>query len=209
MLIFTGKPLPGYGILAAGGMSMDVREQKRALRAEIKKRAGLLDETYRRPADERILAAVTGWELWRRARSVFIYVSVDWEPDTRHLIAAALAEGKRVYVPRCCGRGQMHALRILSQDQLSPGAFGIPEPPEDAEPAPSDIDLTLAPCVTVSPTGARLGHGAGYYDRFLAGHYTVCACLCHGALLTAEIPVDEYDRPMDYVITERGIIKTH
>ena len=186
---------------------MQLGEQKKALRREIKTRAAVLSEEDRKNADRSMFAWITGWTLWRRAESVFAYVSMWREPDTRALIDAALKAGKRVYVPRCYGEGVMKALRISSLDELTPGLMDSPEPPESAEEAPEQIDLALIPCVAAGLDGARLGHGAGYYDRFLAGHETVTVCLCHADLLTEGIPMGEFDRRMDYVITENGIKK--
>ena len=68
---------------------------------------------------------------------------------------------------------------------------GIPEP-----------DLILVPCVAASPGGIRLGHGAGYYDRFLAEHSGKAVCLCFRALLRADLPMEETDIPMDLVISD-------
>ena len=99
----------------------------------------------------------------------------------------------------------MDAVRVFSWQDLSPGAYGIPEPAGD----PSDglfpsIDLAVVPCVCASRTGQRLGHGAGYYDRFLRAHPMPCLCLCFHALLLDDLPTEPTDFPMDAVITEEG-----
>ena len=180
------------------------RERKKELRREYKARGAALTPEYRERADRAIRAAVLNSGLWQRAEGVFLFVSLWAEPDTRGLIAAALAAGKRVYVPRCLDDRTMTAARLNSLTELSPGAFGIPEPPVRAETAaPGDIDLALVPCVTATAAGGRLGHGAGFYDRFLRGLDCPKLCLCYAKLLADELPTQEHDVRMDAVVSEK------
>ncbi len=180
-------------------------ELKRRLRRACGERAALLTEEYRREADRAIREKLTQTELWRNASGVFLYVSMWAEPDTRALIDTALREGKRVYVPLCCPDHVMKAVRIRSLSELRPGTLGIPEPPAgNGTAAPGDLDLAVVPCVTASKPGARLGHGAGYYDRFLTAFNCETVCLCYEQMLTETIPAEEHDVRMDCVLSERA-----
>ena len=69
-------------------------------------------------------------------------------------------------------------------------------------------DLMLVPALCCDRRGVRLGHGGGYYDRYLAGHSVYTACLCRERLLMEKVPADWNDFAVACVITERGIIKT-
>ena len=179
---------------------------KQQLRREYKAHGAKLTEEYREYADGAIRAFVLESEIWQKAASIFLYVSMWAEPDTRVLIETALREGKRVYVPLCCPDRVMKAVRIRSLDELHPGMLNIPEPPADNEAAkPGTLDLAVVPCVTATADGARLGHGAGYYDRFLRRHACPALCLCYGQLLADRLPMDEHDVWMDFVATEAGI----
>ncbi len=179
---------------------------KQQLRRAFKARGAALTSEYRAAADRAIRDAVLQSEAWRKADRVFLYVSMWAEPDTRALIDAALRAGKRVYVPLCCPERVMKAVRIQSLDGLRPGAMRIPEPPADGEAAePGTLELAVVPCVTAAPDGARLGHGAGYYDRFLNRHVCPTMCLCYGQMLADALPMDEHDVQMDFVVTESGI----
>ena len=181
-------------------------ETKQELRRAYKAFGAELTREYRAFADCAIRSYVLHSEAWQRAESVFVYVSMWAEPDTRALIDAALAAGKRVYVPLCCPDRTMKAVRIRSLDELRPGTLNIPEPPEENETAaPGELDLAVVPCVTATADGARLGHGAGYYDRFLHLHACPAMCLCYGQMLADALPMDEHDIRMDFVATEAGI----
>ena len=186
----------------------ELREKKKELRRQLRARAGTLDPAERSRADRAIREAVLASPAWQKAGSVFSYVSMADEPDTRALIDLALLDGKTVYVPRCYPGSVMKAVRIESLGALAPGTLGIPEPVDDSvSAAPGDIALALVPCVSASRDGRRLGHGAGYYDRFLARQHCRTLCLCYESLLSEEIPVDERDIPMDAVVTEKAIYR--
>ena len=181
-------------------------DEKKALRRAIRQRAAALTPEYRADADAAIRQAILNSEDWRSAGTVFVYVSMWAEPDTRALLVDALAAGKAVYVPLCRADRTLDAVRIRSLEELRPGMQGIPEPPEDGERAgETAIELALVPCMSVTRDGRRLGHGAGYYDRFLALHPCRTLCPCYEALLCGAIPTDEHDVRMDAVVTERGI----
>ena len=183
-----------------------VSAEKKALRRELRDRAAKLPEAYRRTSDAAIRRLILDFDAWRSARAVFVYVSMWTEPDTRELLQDALAAGKALYVPLCRPGGMLEAVRIRSVGELRPGTLSIPEPPEDGERAGEDtIDLALVPCVSAARDGRRLGHGAGYYDRFLASRRCRTICLCHEAMLCEDIPTDGHDVRMDAVVTENGI----
>ena len=180
--------------------------EKAALRRLLSEKANAIPLADRRTYSAAIAREVLRSSVWQKAGSVVLYLSMPTEPDTSALIAAAFAAGKRVCLPKCVDRHTMIAVPVADLNGLVPGGFGIPEPaflPEDT--APPQIDLTVAPCVGASENGGRIGHGAGYYDRFLAERHTFKLCLCFSELLTAGIPLGEHDIRMDAVVTETGV----
>lgn len=183
-----------------------IPEQKAALRRLIGERQAQLEASYLRDSDQRITAALLDMEEWKAANTVFLYLSVGREPDTHALLARAWQEGKRVVVPRCLKGGVMEARGIASLEGLVPKSFGILEP-DDSFPLvpPEEIDLVVTPCVAVDRRLHRLGHGAGYYDRYLPQVHCLVLCLCRGVSLLEEVPVDGLDVAVNGVITEDGL----
>lgn len=184
-----------------------MKEEKARLRQEIKVKTASLDERYLAESDAGIMRNVLSMPEFRDAGTVFAYLSVDRECDTRRIVEDLLKEGRRVALPRSRRGGAMDFAEY--DGTLAGGIFGIPQPPDTApavEPEPGDF--MLVPGLCCDRRGIRLGHGEGYYDRYLAGHSVVTACLCRDALLLEKVPKDWNDFAVCYVITEREIIKT-
>ena len=176
--------------------------EKKRLRAELLARRKALTEEYMRAAGESIQDKLLSSELYASVESIFVYVSMPEEPPTARIISRALAEGKNVYAPKCEGK-TMLAVRIRSINDLKPGKLGIPEPEIDGDIKTADeLGLIIAPCVAASEDGRRLGHGGGYFDRFLNQERENTVCLCFKELLCEDIPVDENDVRMKHIITE-------
>ncbi len=182
--------------------------EKQALRAICRNTARRLPADYRTSAGEGIARRVLASSAYARARTVFLYVSQPTEPDTLALIDRALQDGKRVCVPRCRRKPEMDAIVIHSRADLVPDALGIPAPAAGERADPAAIDLALIPCVAAGKEGARLGHGAGYYDAFLAGTAMIKWCLCFEQLLFSGIPMTPQDVFMDAVVTEAAMYFT-
>lgn len=154
--------------------------------------------------------ALFGLPVWQQAHTVLAFASLPDEPDTAPMLHQALAEGKRLLLPRVTGDGTMDWVEIPCLELLQRGAFGIPEPPADLPPVcpPADHTLALIPCLAVSPHGVRLGRGGGYYDRFLAHAKGERLLLCPSALILPEVPADSWDIPFapEEILTEKGTL---
>lgn len=144
-------------------------------------------------------------ELWKKAGTVFCFVSTAREPSTRPLLELALAQGKTLCVPRTGSEGFMEAVPLTSLEQLTPARFGLLEPaPGLPALAPERLELVVAPCLMAAPDGLRLGQGGGYYDRFLPRCHCPVVLLCPSALVQNDLPAEAHDRRADLVLTEQG-----
>lgn len=108
---------------------------------------------------------------FQRAESVMFYVSKDYEVNTREMIEEARKLGKRVVVPVAKPRKKGLILSEITdpKNQLHKGPFGIDEPKPEYIKAVSikDIDVLVVPGIAFDKKGNRIGHGVGYFDRFL------------------------------------------
>jgi 5-formyltetrahydrofolate cyclo-ligase len=127
------------------------------------------------------------------------------EVSTRDIVLDAFSQGKAVYVPYIYTVGGakskdkvMDMLKLRDQtdfDSLVPDSWGIPsldkgsvtqrgnalggagllrdaEAPSDALP---DLDLIFMPAVAFDQSRNRLGHGKGFYDRYLHKYHAATA----------------------------------
>ena len=120
---------------------------------------------------------------------------------------AAAADGKTLVYPVCLSKTEMIAVRPGPDDDAwTAGAFGIkePDPAKGEAVRPEDIDLVIAPCSSFDDKCRRLGMGGGYYDRYLPECTKArVIAVAYEVQRADEIPMEEYDKPVDAVITEK------
>lgn len=137
------------------------------------------------------------------AKTIMAYCAIAPEPDITPVLRRVLEQGKTLLLPRCEIDGVMTARVMRDLAELTSGAFGIMEPPDDSPVfPPEDIDLILVPGLAFDRFCCRLGRGKGYYDRFISGQRTMGVCGC----LLPRIPVEDHDKSMDAVMTENEIL---
>ena len=179
--------------------------EKAALRKKILEKTARLSDQYRLEAGREIAGLVLSTDEWRKSSGVMLYMSTLTEPDTSALISAAGSGKKEIFLPRCLPGYMLEAVPFHPGDTLKAGPYGIPEPCGAV--GTKVPDLIVVPCVCATPEGKRLGHGAGYYDRFLSESRAFKMCLCFEALLLSDLPVNETDVRMDMVVTEERLIR--
>lgn len=186
---------------------MDIFEKKAKVRQLASESAKNIDPQRAAEQDAAILRRLSDMPELREASSVFCYVSIGSEVNTRKLIPALIKSGRRVFVPRIDGE-DMSAVEIRSADELTPGALGIPEPAGDLPATPAaDIELALIPGVAFGEDGTRVGHGKGYYDRWLANFRGTKVALVREDELRPSVPVEEHDARMNAIITDTRTLR--
>lgn len=93
--------------------------------------------------------------------------------------------------------------------RLEPDIRGMmTPPPQEAEMEP---DILFVPLLAFDRQGHRLGSGAGYYDRTLhmlrSRKKIVTIGLAYSIQEFAEIPSLPHDQPLDWIVTEREVIR--
>lgn len=139
---------------------------------------------------------------------VMSYLPTYDEVDITLANSALEGRGITVAYPVCLEKGHMEAYVPESAEALLPGAYGIkaPDPACSRLVDPAEVDIVLVPCVAFDKARNRLGHGAGYYDRYLPRCGEVkCICVAFETQHLEHVTVDEHDRKIDMVITECAV----
>ena len=193
--------------LCSSFISRLTADRKKEMRQEIKKLSKAMSADERALSDRAVFENIVAMPEYKKAGTVFTYVSVDNEIDTRTLLERVLSDGKRLCVPLISGK-TMEIKEVSDLGILRAGTYNIPEPTKDAVPvSPDEIDLAVIPCVTCSKSGERLGRGGGYYDRFLKGYKGAAAAVCRECFMRDKIPLAEHDVNIPLVVTDRAVYR--
>ena len=149
---------------------MALHAAKRRVRDEVLARRAALTPAEHAAAGAAIVARMLALPSFQAARTVLLTLPFRDEWDTRPLVAAASAAGKRVVLPRVDLASRMLSLHVIAglERDVAPGYRGIDEPHAHLpHVAPGAIDWVLVPGVAFDLDGRRLGYGGGFYDRLL------------------------------------------
>lgn len=187
-----------------------ISEEKKAMRKHFREMREKMTAQYKRTLDVEIASRLLCSMEYMTAETLLIYAAKSTEIETRDIICAALALGKRVAVPKCCEEGVMRFYVINSLDDLQEGFKGIyePDPQMCAELRDYDKSLCVVPALSYDPRGQRLGFGGGYYDRFLCDYKGITAGLCYQSFIKWDIPTEPHDVPVDILVTDRFLRHT-
>lgn len=172
---------------------------KSALRRMIseKKRALTLRQIER--ASAALAEQLFAHPLYRRADTLYAYLSYNQEVRTDTILRRAWADGKRVAVPKVFGE-EMRFLLLDETTSIESGYRGIPEP-VFGEVANDPTALVLMPGLAFDAQGHRLGYGGGFYDRFLESEPHPTVALCYDFQLLPAVCVEAHDKTVDAVLS--------
>lgn len=207
-----------------------IRDEKRALRDTMRARLATIAPEDASAWSARICDHLLASNAYARARRVMLFWPLPGEVDLRPLAADAIGSGRELILPRVdWGARQIEACVVRDPvghpaRELAPGRHGIMEPGPGCARAAIDtknpLDLVVVPGLAFDAMGGRLGRGAGFYDRFLAGGRgarggsgmavstdVVMARVVgvgFGVQVVARVPRDARDVCVDEVWTEGG-----
>ncbi|KAI0743188.1 nagb/rpia/CoA transferase-like protein [Irpex lacteus] len=206
----------------------------KAIKSTVRKRISstlrALTQEDIRQQTEQVGANLLRQPFFHQSKNVACYLSMpSGEIDTAPLVMRySNLVRKTLFVPRLDPilKGRMDFLRVYGEDDLASfpaGLWGIREPGEHYQGGrrqsvfdedSDNLDLILVPAVAFDHSFGRLGHGKGYYDRFLTQYKAtarrmpllVGLGLKEQILEDEEVPTNELDWRMDVIVGPHGII---
>lgn len=161
-----------------------------------------MEEDCIKENSEKIIENLLASDFYKNSQSIFVYVSKNKEVETKDFIKKAIADGKKIYVPKIKDH-KMFAAKLDDLSELQAGAFDIPT--SKSLEFIKDPDLTICPGLSFDDDKNRLGYGGGFYDRFLRENKTTKIGLMISDFRSIKIPADPWDIKMDFIITEDKI----
>ena len=141
--------------------------------------------------------------------TVGLYYPFDNEASPLEIINYLHSKNKEVLLPVIENQSKtLSFAKYDFQSELVKNNFGIVEPKDKEFVDIEAIDITLIPCVAFNDKLFRLGMGGGFYDRtFSKKSSTMLIGMAYSFQYENESFQEKHDVKMDYVITQKGILK--
>ncbi len=193
-------------------MSEISAEIKKKIREDILRQRDALSMEAIRAAEEQIMHRLLQLREFIDAKQLFSYLSFRSEVPTFGIIEYCWDHGKAVTIPVCVQETKEMVLSYFDLNtKLETVKFGLREPSGDTLRFGNreHLDAALIPGSAFDRKGYRIGYGAGYYDKFFAHtqRKILKIALAYSFQIIDEVPRNSYDVPMDFIITEKEIIK--
>ena len=181
-------------------LKKDLRREYRILRKEVQNRE---------EKEKLITDSLLSSEFFKDADCIFLYCAYDGEISTEAVSQEAERLSIKTAYPLCVDRDGTMEFYFSRLNELQKGMYGIYEPDiKKCEKATfSEKSLCIVPGVAFGRNGERLGFGKGYYDRFLESFNGRTVGLSFEECMSDSIPMEEHDRKIDYLITDKKIYK--
>ncbi|WP_306259189.1 5-formyltetrahydrofolate cyclo-ligase [Pararhizobium sp. IMCC21322] len=190
---------------------------KSAMRAMCLDRRNALSPEFREKASRQICrhvmdffsnhALLKGVEM--KGLEISAYLPIRSEVDLSDLIPQLESAGALISLPVVLSKTEIVFRRFRSGDVLQSAGFGTTGPAADAETV--DPTLLLMPLAGFDTKGARIGYGAGHYDRaierLLQKSLTpITIGIGFAAQNVPQVPAEPHDMPLAAIVTENGIM---
>jgi 5-formyltetrahydrofolate cyclo-ligase len=136
------------------------------------------------------------------------YFPSNYEIDDLKILKFLEKKNFNILLPVIKKNNQMDFFKWSVNDPLKINKFGIPEPIGRKIFIP---DILLIPLVSYDRKLNRLGYGGGFYDRYIEKiekHKKIIKIgLAFSYQKTKKIPINKFDKKLDFIINEKEILK--
>lgn len=143
---------------------------KQFMRQWAKDQVSRLSDDEKKAKSKVIVSTIDSWLRDTRGDDearIFMFCGMKTEPMIMPLLQSS--KNRRFALPRILGPMNMEFRYVTAESELAMGVWSIEEPlPSYQMVVPTSLDIMLVPCVAVTREGIRLGHGRGYYDRYIS-----------------------------------------
>ena len=186
---------------------MDTAFLKKSLRSDTLKRRDALSPDYRARASIDMAERVSQLAI-AKGTVVSGFWPMRTEVDVHPLMAALAGNGVRICLPAILDKTTIVFREYFPGGEMIDMGFGTMGPPETA--AVLDPTVMLVPLVAFDDRGHRIGYGAGYYDRAIAGLHAKGILprligVAFDCQQVAFVPDEPHDVRLSEMLTESGL----
>lgn len=191
---------------------MKKSSDKKTLRQETLLKRDAISGNIKQEQDSAIRQRIIRLPEFTNAKTIFFYASFKSEVDTMEMIKITLSQGKKVILPKVDKENKKLKLyEIKDTSELAKSCMGILEPSVSGERLTGldDIDLVIIPGAAFDVSGSRLGYGAGFYDRLLAGMKNKIPLIApaYEEQIVENIPSEPHDVKVSKIVTDKRVIE--
>lgn len=185
---------------------------KKSLRKTILAKRAALGKEGNISLSRKIVDTLKNTEYYTNANKIMTFISFGSEIDTHEFIKEGIAEGKEILVPVTFHETREMKPSLLKDfNELETGYFNILTPKEEfiRYVDPLEIELVIVPGAVFDRDGYRVGYGGGFYDRFLSSKIrkdVAKISIAFDLQVVDLVPREDFDYPVDFIITEKEII---
>ena len=180
----------------------DILEKQRLRQKFLAERAALPLREVSQKSNE-IMKRLLSLPVVKNASSIALYMAIKKEVQTISAIEHFYKK-KTILLP--VTKDKIYLAPFTSFEDLRLGSFNILEP-ISTDFSRADSDVIVVPGVVFDKRKYRIGYGKGFYDKLLKTSNSITIGVCFDFQVIPKIPHMEHDQPMDYIITEKRIIK--
>ena len=148
-------------------------------------------------------------EIRYKTINLAIYIPSSYELNILKIVNIEYFKKVNFLLPAIMDNTEIKFYKWKNKDVLLVNKYGILEPLKGKATVPNVI---LLPLLSFDKNNNRLGYGKGFYDRYLNKHNKIKKnILTIGVAFFFQrhhkLPVNNNDFKLDYIITEKGILK--
>jgi len=186
---------------------------KKKIRREFKAKRDLLSKEELIEKSSEIKKKVFELKEFKKAKTIFSYISFKSEVRTSELIKESLKKKKRIIIPITdFKQNKLYLSEIKDfEKELEPTLIGLFQPkreflrPVNAK----ELDLIIVPGIAFDEKGNRIGSGKGFFDKFLSElpKKIPVIALAFESQLAKEVPCECHDMKVEKIVTEKRVIE--
>lgn len=156
--------------------------------------------------DSKIVESIIESEVYKKSSTILAYYPLNNEVNIKPLINRALFDNKIVALPKT-EKNNMFFLKINKnwEKEIKKGQFSIKEPISTLVIDNFKNDtLIIVPNLALGKDNTRIGHGKGFYDKFLSTNSNINSLgICRKIYLFDSIPTEKNDIILNQIISSK------